>query len=74
MSDYLVRATAADAQVRAFAVTARDTVETARAALSNAALWGEDLTAWPGLADAAAQALSDIRTLGARRALDAIAG
>ena len=48
--------------------------ETARAALSNAALWGEDLTALPGLADAAAQALSDIRTLGARRALDAIAG
>ena len=32
MSDYLVRATTADAQVRAFAVTARDTVETARAA------------------------------------------
>ena len=32
MSDYLVRATAADAQVRAFAVTARDTVETARKA------------------------------------------
>ena len=32
MSDYLVRAAAADAQVRAFAVTARDTVETARAA------------------------------------------
>lgn len=32
MSDYLVRATAADAQVRAFAVTARDTVETARTA------------------------------------------
>ena len=32
MNDYLVRATAADAQVRAFAVTARDTVETARAA------------------------------------------
>ncbi|HJA94471.1 MAG TPA: Hsp33 family molecular chaperone HslO [Candidatus Eisenbergiella merdipullorum] len=32
MSDYLVRATAADAQVRAFAVTARDTVEKARAA------------------------------------------
>ena len=32
MSDYLVRATAVDAQVRAFAVTARDTVETARAA------------------------------------------
>ena len=32
MSDYPVRATAADAQVRAFAVTARDTVETARAA------------------------------------------
>ena len=32
MSDYLVRATAADAQVRAFAVTARDTVETARSA------------------------------------------
>ena len=29
MSDYLVRAAAADAQVRAFAVTARDTVETA---------------------------------------------
>ncbi|HJC56816.1 MAG TPA: Hsp33 family molecular chaperone HslO [Candidatus Eisenbergiella intestinipullorum] len=32
MSDYLVRATAADAQVRAFAITARDTVEAARAA------------------------------------------
>ena len=32
MSDYLVRVAAADAQVRAFAVTARDTVETARAA------------------------------------------
>lgn len=32
MNDYLVRTTAADAQVRAFAVTARDTVETARAA------------------------------------------
>ena len=32
MSDYLVRATAADAQVRAFAVTARDTVEKARMA------------------------------------------
>ena len=32
MSDYLVRATAADAQVRAFAVTARDTVEKARSA------------------------------------------
>ena len=32
MSDYLVRAAAADAQVRAFAVTARDTVETARVA------------------------------------------
>ena len=32
MSDYLVRAAAADAQVRAFAVTARDTVETARKA------------------------------------------
>ena len=32
MSDYLVRAVAADAQVRAFAVTARDTVETARKA------------------------------------------
>ena len=32
MSDYLVRVAAADAQVRAFAVTARDTVETARKA------------------------------------------
>ena len=32
MSDYLVRATAADAQVRGFAVTARDTVEKARSA------------------------------------------
>lgn len=30
MKDYLVRATAADAQVRAFAVTTRQTVETAR--------------------------------------------
>ena len=32
MSDYMIRATAADGQVRAFAVTARDTVETARKA------------------------------------------
>ena len=32
MSDYMVRATAADAQVRAFAVTAQDTVEKARQA------------------------------------------
>lgn len=32
MSDYLVRATAADAQIRAFAVTSRDIVETARKA------------------------------------------
>ena len=32
MSDYLVRATAAEAQIRAFAVTARETVETARQA------------------------------------------
>ncbi len=32
MSDYLVRATAADAQVRAFAVTSRNLVETARQA------------------------------------------
>ncbi len=32
MSDYLVRATAADAQVRAFAVTSRQLVETARQA------------------------------------------
>ena len=30
MKDYLVRATAADAQVRAFAATTRQTVETAR--------------------------------------------
>ncbi|MCM1144488.1 MAG: Hsp33 family molecular chaperone HslO [Blautia sp.] len=30
MADYLVRATAADAQIRAFAVTSRDLVETAR--------------------------------------------
>ncbi|NLL78317.1 MAG: Hsp33 family molecular chaperone HslO [Clostridiales bacterium] len=30
MKDYLVRATAADAQIRAFAVTTRETVETAR--------------------------------------------
>lgn len=30
MTDYIVRATAADAQIRAFACTARDTVETAR--------------------------------------------
>ena len=28
-SDYIVRATAADGQVRAFAATTRDTVETA---------------------------------------------
>lgn len=65
-----------DADVLAFFEGLRglSPLETARAALSNAALWGEDLTAWPGLADAAAQALSDIRTLGARRALDAIAG
>lgn len=32
MTDYIVRATAANAQIRAFAATARDTVETARAA------------------------------------------
>ena len=32
MADYLVRATAADAQIRAFACTTRDTVEAARAA------------------------------------------
>ncbi|MDE6663523.1 MAG: Hsp33 family molecular chaperone HslO [Lachnospiraceae bacterium] len=30
MSDYLIRATAADAQIRAFALTSRDLVETAR--------------------------------------------
>ena len=30
MTDYLIRATAADAQIRAFAVTSRDMVETAR--------------------------------------------
>lgn len=30
MSDYLIRATAADAQIRAFAVTSKDMVETAR--------------------------------------------
>ena len=30
MTDYLIRATAADAQVRAFAVTSRDLVEEAR--------------------------------------------
>ncbi|MCM1088711.1 MAG: Hsp33 family molecular chaperone HslO [Muribaculaceae bacterium] len=30
MADYLIRATAADAQIRAFAVTSRDLVETAR--------------------------------------------
>ena len=30
MSDYLIRATAADAQIRAFAITSRDMVETAR--------------------------------------------
>lgn len=32
MSDYIVRATAGNAQIRAFAATAKDTVETARAA------------------------------------------
>lgn len=32
MSDYIVRATAANAQIRAFAVTTKDTVETARQA------------------------------------------
>ena len=30
MKDYVVRATAADGQIRAFAVTSRETVETAR--------------------------------------------
>ena len=30
MSDYIVRATAADGQIRAFAATTRETVETAR--------------------------------------------
>ena len=32
MADYLVRATAGDAQIRAFAVNAKELVETARAA------------------------------------------
>ena len=32
MKDYMVRATAANAQIRAFACTTRETVETARAA------------------------------------------
>ena len=32
MSDYIVRATAANSQIRAFAATTRDMVETARAA------------------------------------------
>ena len=32
MKDYIVRATAAHGQIRAFAVTSRDTVEKARAA------------------------------------------
>ena len=32
MTDYIVRATAADAQIRAFACTTRDVVETARVA------------------------------------------
>ena len=32
MKDYMVRATAGDAQIRAFAVTSRELVETARAA------------------------------------------
>ena len=32
MSDYIVRATAADAQIRAFAVNAKEMVETARVA------------------------------------------
>ena len=32
MSDYIVRATAANAQIRAFAATSIDTVETARKA------------------------------------------
>ena len=32
MSDYIVRATAADSQIRAFAITSREMVETAREA------------------------------------------
>ena len=32
MTDYMVRATAGNAQIRAFAVTTKDTVETARQA------------------------------------------
>ena len=32
MADYMVRATAANAQIRAFAITSRDTVEYARSA------------------------------------------
>ena len=32
MSDYMIRATAANSQVRAFAITTRDMVEHARAA------------------------------------------
>ena len=38
MKDYMVRATAANAQIRAFACTTRETVETARAS-HNTALW-----------------------------------
>ena len=34
MNDYIVRATAADGQIRAFAATTRETVETARQDLS----------------------------------------
>ena len=32
MADYIIRATAADGQIRAFAATTRETVEAARAA------------------------------------------
>ena len=35
MKDYMVRATAANAQIRAFACTTKETVETARAAFNS---------------------------------------
>lgn len=53
------------------ALDGKDADETARAVLSNADFWGEDLTLLPGFEEAVAQCLRDIRAKGARAAIDA---
>lgn len=47
----------------------KDVAEFVRLAASNAAFWGEDLTAYEGFVDTVAKELADIRTNGAREAL-----